>query len=229
MNTNKVMARKATWIYLALAVFGAFSLLYVPSEIIVKDDAVKTIFNIQNSETLFRIGFFTGLIYQVLFILLGVSLFNWLKPVDKNHALLMLVFVLVSIPISMLNMLNQYAVLELLSDAEYFKAIANSELNFKVMFHIELFNGGILIAQIFWGLWLYPFGILIYKSRFLPKFIGIWLILGCFGYLISSTAAFLFPNHQELVEPFTMIMSFGEIVFIFWVLLRGVKESDRSE
>ena len=217
MNPNKT-ARIAGILYLATAVLIIFG-MYVTSTPIVPGDATATANNIMASESLFRLGFVSGLIGQTVQILLVLVLYKLLKPVNKNLAVLMVIFSLVGIPIAMLSMLNQSAALLLLSGADYMKIFAADQLHAQVMFFLDLQEHGIGIAYIFWGLWLLPLGILVYKSGFLPRILGILLMIACFGWLIDFFIFFLFPNFDATINQFTTI---GELLFMLWLLIKGV-------
>ena len=213
-----IVARVAGLLYLVMGIIGAFSILYVPSTLIVPGDAAATVNNIMASESLFRSGIVSGLLTQMIFILLVLVLYQLLKPVNKNHALLMVIFVLVGVPIAMLNELNQFATLLLLSGADYLTAFETDQLQTQVLLFLNLHDYGVLIAQIFWGLWLLPLGLLVFKSGFLPRFLGILLMIGCFGYVIDSFALILFPGFKPIAQ-FTFI---GELLLPLWLLIKGV-------
>jgi hypothetical protein len=209
MNSIQRTARIAGFLYLMVAVSSGFAAL-VRSSLIVPGDARATAHNIMASEQLFRFGIVSDLIGQVFHILLVLALYGLLRTVNKNQALLMLVFALVPVPISMLNQLNQFAILQLLGSAD----------NTQVLFYLNLQNQGVLIAQIFWGLWLFPLGYLVFKSGTLPGILGALLIVAGFGYLLDSFGKFLFPNYHLSISMFTFI---GEVLFLLWLLIKGVK------
>ncbi len=213
-----MVARVAGVLYLLLAVFGAFGILYIPS-LVVSGDAAATVNNIRASESLFRFAFVSGLIGQTIFILLVLVLYALLKPVNKNHALLMVIFALVSIPITMLNQLNQFAALALLSGADYLTVFTAGQLQALVLLFLDLSERGVFIVQIFWGLWLLPLGYLVFKSGFLPRILGVLLIIGCFGYLIDFFTFFLLPSFDVTVSEFTGL---GELLMLLWLLIKGV-------
>ncbi|MCH7618338.1 MAG: DUF4386 domain-containing protein [Candidatus Marinimicrobia bacterium] len=213
-----IVARVAGLLYLVMGMIGAFSILYVPSTLIVPGDAATTANNIMASEMLFRSGIVSGLLTQIVFILLVLFLYRLLKPVNHNLALLMVIIVLVSVPISMLNELNQFATLLLLNGADYLTAFEADLLHAQVMLFLDLHYNGILISGIFWGLWLFPLGFLVFKSGFLPRILGILLMIGCFGYLIDSFTIFLFPSFKGIAQ-FTFI---GELLLPLWLLIKGV-------
>ena len=171
------------------------------------------------SELLFRFGFVGGLITQTLQILLVLVLFKLLKPVSRNIAWLMVIFSLVGIPIAMLNLLNQFAALLLLSGADYLTVFDAGQLHALVMLFLELQSHGVSIAAIFWGLWLLPLGYLVFKSGYIPGILGILLIIGGFGYLIDFATFFLIPSFGVEISQFTFI---GELLLPLWLLIKGV-------
>ena len=213
ISINKT-ARIAGFLYLIVAVFSGFA-ASVRSSLIVSTDAAATVNNILASETLFRISFVSDLIGQVFHILLVLVLYELLKTVNKNQALLMVILALVPVPIAMLNQLNQFAVLSLLKGTDYSQ----------VMFFLNLHTDGVFIAQIFWGLWLFPLGYLVFRSGYIPRILGVLLIIAGFGYLIDSFAEFLLPNYDLTISMFTFI---GEVLLLLWLLIKGVN-ADRWE
>ncbi|MFQ5651891.1 MAG: DUF4386 domain-containing protein, partial [bacterium] len=154
------------------------------------------------SESLFRLSIVSALITQIIGILVGLVL-----------------FILVAVPIAMLNELNQFAALLLLSGADYLTVFTADQLQAQVMLFLDFHELGITIASIFWGLWLFPMGYLVFKSGYLPKFLGIMLIIACFGYLIDFVLFSLFPNFDATIGQFT---GWGEILFPLWLLIKGV-------
>jgi len=212
-----VKARIAGFMYLLMNIFAPFTLLYLPSYFIVRGDAAATATNIMASESLYRIGIALNLFNAVGQIFLVLALYQLLKVVNKNAASLMVIFSLASVPISMLNELMQLAVLQLLSGADYLKALPIDQVQAWAYLLVRLHNQGLLIAQIFWGLWLFPMGYLVYKSGFLPKIIGILLIVACFGYVISSFGRILGYSVDII-----LYTSWGEALLLLWLLIKGV-------
>ena len=217
MDPNKT-ARVAGLLYLLVAVCGIFSMMYGPSSLVVAGDAATTVKNIMASESLFRSAFMSDLIGQTVHILLVVALYKLLKLVNKNHAVFMVIFGLVGVPIAMLNMLNQFAALLLMSGADYLTAFTANQLQALVMFFLDLQAHGVYIAFIPWGIWLFPLGYLVFKSGYIPKILGILLIIGCFGYLIDFVTLLFIPNFVE-IRFFTFI---GELLLPLWLLIKGV-------
>ena len=131
----------------------------------------------------------------------------------------MVIFALAALPIAMLNELNHFAVLLLLNGTDYLKVFSVDQLYSQVMFFLELRHYGAFIAAIFWGLWLLPMGLLIFKSNFIPKLIGILMFVAGFGYIVDSAALFLLPNLNIDFSKFTFI---GEFLLLLWLLIKGV-------
>jgi hypothetical protein len=219
MNSIKKTARIAGLLYLLMAPFAIFGIMYVPSKLIVPGDAATTANNIMASESLFRLGIVSALITQIIGILVVLVLYKLLKPVNKTYAVLMVVFLLVSVPIAMLNELNQLAVLLLLGGADYLTAFTAGQLQALVPLFLDLHGHGLSIATIFWGLWLFPMGYLVFKSGYLPRILGVLLIIACFGYLVDFVTFFLFPNFDVGISSFT---GWGEVLFPLWLLIKGV-------
>jgi len=210
-------ARLAGGLYLALMPFGFFGIIYVPSVLLVPGDAATTSRNIMASEWLFRSGTVSHLIGQIIFIFLVLALYRLLKPVNKDHAVLMVVLALLGIPIAFLNEVNHLAALRLLSSADE-GAFTSTQLHAQAMLFLDMRQSGILVAQVFWGLWLLPLGLLIFRSEFLPKLLGILLVIGGAGYLIDSGTQLLFPG-LAMISQFTFI---GELLLPLWLVIKGV-------
>jgi hypothetical protein len=225
INTEptKKTARLAGFIYLIVVITGIFHFMYVPSTLIDWQDPSRTVANITASETLFRISILAGLVCFIAFLILPFVLYRLLSHVHKMYALLMVVLVVVSVPISLGNLQNHFAILTLLK-AKY---LASSDLQTQVMLFLRFYNNGNQIATIFWGLWLFPFGYLVFKSEVLPKVLGVFLMVGCFTDIIDFGAGFLSSRYGgSLAETLMTIPgSVGEIGICLWLLIAGVKTS----
>lgn len=226
MDSKKKIARIAGVLYLIVVLSGIFHLMYVPSKLIESDNPSVTISNIIASETLFRLGILGGLICYTSFLLLPLVLYKLLGPVNKTLAVLMVTLAVVSVPISFVNMLNKFAVLTLLSKAKYLSVFEADKLQAQVLLFLDYYRNGNQIASIFWGLWLFPFGYLVFKSGFLPKILGIFLMAGCFGYIIDFMGSFLFSKYNEtgISTLLTLPGSLGEIGICLWLLIIGIKD-----
>ena len=217
INSLNKSARVAGFLYLLANLPAPFALVFLPAQLIVRGDAAATASNILASESLFRLGIVGLLFNSIVNIFLVLALYQLLNVVNKYMASLMVIFMLVVVPIGMLNELNSLAVLQLLSGAEYLNVFTTEQLHALMYFFLRLHGQGLNIAQIFWGLWLFPMGYLVFKSGFLPRILGLLLMIGCFGYVIQSFLAFLGYNVSII-----FYTSWGELLLVLWLLIKGV-------
>lgn len=228
MQTKKKEARIAGLWYLLMGITGGFGIMYIPMSVLVTGDATATANNIMNSEWLYRLSMLSNLIGQIAFIFLVLALNRLFDGVNTKLSKLMLALIMVGVPIAMLNTLNMVGAMSVLSGATYWNVFEQEQLNAVALGFLEQYNYGLLIAQIFWGLWLLPLGLLSIQSKLIPKAIGILLIIGCFSYLIIVVVGFLSPQFNGIVSSILMIpLAMGEFSIIGWLLIKGVKESVR--
>lgn len=220
--TNKA-ARIAGATYLSLVLTAPLSLLYIPAKLIVRGNAAATADNILAHETLFRLGIVGDLFASVIFILLGLALYRLLNAVNRMWALTMLVLVLVSAAVGFLNALNYVAALHLFRGADFLAPFEKPQRDALAYLFLRLHNQGEFINEIFWGLWLFPFGLLVFRSGFLPRFLGVWLMLACFGWVVLSMTALLFPTYYEVAFRMAQPVLFAELAILLWLLIKGAK------
>ena len=218
-DSPQKIARIAGFLYLSLALLAFFGFPYGSSHMFVPGDAAATVNNIMTSEWRLRLNIVVNLLGLIVNVFVVLALYRLLKTVNKNIASLMVVFLLLSVPIGMLNELNHIAVLLLLSGANYLTPFTTSQLHALILLFHDLHTGGLNIAQVFWGLWLFPMGYLVFKSGFLPRILGILLMIGCIGWLADSFAAFLLPNLGLTIGMFTGL---GEVLLPLWLVIKGV-------
>ena len=221
MTSTKNPGRFAGLLYLFLSIPGVFAMIYVPSKLMVEGNATATAKNIAASETLFRLGIAGQLISQAGFIFVALALYDLLKEVNRRHAALMVILVVVAIPIAFLNELNSIAALVLVRGADYLSIFEKPQREALAMLFLKLHNEGLGIVEIFWGLWLLPLGLLVYRSRFLPRFLGVWLVIDGFAYVIMSVTSVLLPQYYGKVSSISQPALLGEVAFILWLLIRG--------
>jgi hypothetical protein len=229
MNSIKKQARIAGLLYLLASIIGFFCLAYVPGKLIVSGDATATANHIRASETLIRFGIASELIAFIIFIFVVLALYRLFKAVNGKHALAMAILLLVSIPISLLNVLNEIAALILVSGTEFLSAFEKGRLDALAYLFLRLHGQGFVVAEIFWGLWLFPFGVLVIRSGFIPRFLGVLLFIAGSGYLASSFTSLLLPSYRHFVDQFAMILEAGELPIIFWLLIWGAKNQPLDE
>lgn len=208
---------------------GFFALLYVPGKLIVHGDATATARNIAASETLFRLGIAAELVAQALFIFVALALYHLLKGVNQRYALLMLILILSSIPIAFLNEVNSMAALALARGEGYLAAFEKPQRDALTMLFVNLHSYGFDVIEIFWGLWLFPLGLLVYRSGFIPRIFGVLLMLNCVTFPVSSFMSLLLPQYERTVSRWMMPLGFGELAFMFWLLIMGAKPATVTE
>ncbi len=218
MHPINKTARIAGFLYFLLAPLGFFGGMYIPT-LIVSGDAAATVNNILAHLWLFRLSIVSALSVPIVNVFLVLQLYKLLKPVNKNNAVLMVVFIVAVTPIAMFNELSLFAVLQLLSHTDYLKIFSLDQLHSQVMFFLDLNHYGFFIVSIFWGLWLFPLGQLIFRSGFLPKIIGVLMVIAGFGYVFDSVMFFLLPDLNMIISKYTFI---GELVLLLWLLFKGV-------
>ena len=225
-SQNKT-AKIAGLLYLGVVLTGIFTLMYVPSTLIVSDNPSLTYHNITSSETLFRLGIVSGLLCYTFFLFLALVLYKLLKPVNENYAKLMVLLAVLSVPIFFLNMQNEFSVLSLMKGGQSQLGLSTEQIHTQVMIYLDQYDNGLRIVHIFSGLWLFPFGYLVIKSNFLPKLLGVLLMVGCFGYLVNFTGNTLFPNYAEIGigKYISLPATIGEIGICLWLLIVGVKQN----
>jgi len=224
MSSTKKTARVAGLLYLLMAISGFFSIMYIPSAFVVRGDATATANRIIASERLFRIGIVSELISATIFVFLVWVLYQLLQGVSKKLASLMVTLVVIAVAIAFMNELNELAALVLSHGADFLSVFEKQQRDALAMVFLTLHNYGFIIGMIFWGLWLFPFGVLVFRSGFLPRFLGVWLILACFGYLASSFTSLLLPRYGPMVSEIAMVPEAGELAMILWLLIRGAKD-----
>src|SRR5437763_3710272 len=221
MHPTKRAARIAGFIYLSMIVTAPFSLIYVPNKLIVRGNATATADNILAHETMFRLSIFGDLIGQVIFICLGIALYRLLSNVNKTWAALMVAFVLVSAAVGFLNTLNNIAALTLFRGTDFLAVFDKPQRDALAYLFVRLHRQGTTIDEIFWGVWLFPFGLLVFRSGFLPRWIGVWLMINCFGYVFLSVIGFFFPAYTDKAFLYLQPVLFGEMAIMLYLLIRG--------
>jgi hypothetical protein len=216
-------ARIAGAVYLSMVFTAPFTLLYIPSKLIVRGDATATANNILAHETMFRLAILGDLVTAVIFICLGIALYRLLSGVNKTWAMLMVAFVLISSAVGFLDTLNNIAALILFRGGDFLTVFEKPQLNALGYLFIRLHNQGIFINELFWGLWLFPFGLLVFRSGFLPRFIGVWLMINCFGYVALSVIALFAPDYYATAFKWAQPLLFGELAIMLWLLIKGAK------
>jgi hypothetical protein len=225
MASRKNEARIAGWLYFVSGIPAPFSLIYLPSKLVVEGDAAATAKNILAKEFLFRLGIAGELISVILFLFMGLAMYHLLKEVNRRYALMMLALIVVSVPISCLNELNRVAALMLVHGGASLAAFSPQQLDILAAAFLDWHGSGVVLAQIFWGLWLLPFGMLVYRSGFLPWILGVLLILAGIGYTVLSFTVLLAPAYgHDVFRVVGVLGALGEGGTILWLMIMGAKE-----
>jgi len=223
MSSSKNPGRLAGWLYLVTSMFGFFAMMYVPSKLMVHGNAAATANNIAAHETLFRLGTACSLIGQVGFIFVALALYDLLKGVNRRQALLMVILIVIQIPIAFVNELNSFAALVLMRGADFLSMVEKPQRDALAMLFLNLHGRGFVVAEIFWGLWLLPLAVLVYRSRFLPRLLGVWLALAGFAWVILSLTGVVLPQYYDKVFNLTQPAVVGEIAFMLWLIIKGAR------
>lgn len=224
MTTLSRNARVAGLLYIVASALSLPRLIYIPTALIVHGNATATANNIAAHEWLFRWGIVTYLLAYALWIFVTLALYRLFKEVSRTLAVLMVILgALMPVPIAFVNTVTDAAALLLVRGADFLSVFDKPQREAFALLSLNLHHQLDLAYLIFAGLWLFPFGLLAYRSLFLPRFLGIWLITGCFGWLAVSLTGFLLPGHEDkvftMVQPFT----FGEVPIMFWLAIMGAK------
>ncbi len=217
-------ARLAGALYLAMGLPGAFTLIYIPSVFLVPGDATATANRIAASPALYRFGVFADLLCGVFAVWLVMVLYDLFKDVDRRQARLMVGFVLAMVASGLVNTVVMAGPLVLTSRASYLSAFDKHQLDALTLGFLGLRGQGIQVATMYWGLWLLPLGILVYRSGFLPRILGVLVIVAGCMYVVDCLAYYLFPDYARIVALIsTLPQGAGEIGFTGWMLLKGVR------
>jgi hypothetical protein len=223
MNSINKTARMAGFFYFMFFVTDVISDLS-RNRFILHGDAAATASNIMAHEGLFTFTAVGDLLTAALFSLAAWALYVLLKPVNKNLALLFLLLNLAGVAIHCMSALNLFAALLLMNGPDYLNVFQTDQLQALAMFFLDLREKGFMIAQLFYGAWLFPLGYLVFKSGFLPKILGIVLMVHCVGWLMTFLQSFLFPGFEVihyLSYPLGFIAEFG---LTLWLLIMGAKD-----
>lgn len=218
-------ARTVGFFYLLLALAGPIRLLYIPNKLFVHGDAAATAANILAHETLFRFGIAADLFGAVILVFLALAFYRLFKDVDHYQAVL-LVIVGGVLPSALYfgNTVNDAAALALVNGADYLSVFTEPQRYALARFFLDVHYLLIVSAEVLWGLWLFPMAILTLKSGFLPKFLGWWLILNGFTYLVLSFTGVFLPQYQTSISAYAFPFQLGELAFLLWLLILGAKE-----
>src|SRR5213596_441798 len=213
--------------YLLLVLGGPLRLIYIPNKLFVLDTAAATAGNIAAHEWLFRFGMLSDLFGAVVLIFLVLAFYRLFKGVDQQLAvLLVIVGGVMPALLNFVNVVSDAGALMVArsgstGNADFLSVFDKPQRDALIMLFLRLHHHQIVAAEILWGLWLFPMGALAYKSRFLPRFIGVWLIINGVAYVVLSFTGLFFPDYQDKVFIFSQPALFGELAIMLWLVIKG--------
>jgi len=223
MSSPKRLARTAGAFYLVVAIFGGFAHI-VRQMVYVPDDAATTVANVVANASLVRMSFVADLVQATFALFLVMALYLLLQHVDKSVARAMVIFVVVQVGITCLNMVHQLGALLVATDPSYAGAFGTEGSDALVLLLLDLQHNGYLVAQIFFGLWLFPLGLLAYRSGMFPRPLGVVLMFATIAYLLDVVLQFLAPELAGAVNPLVIVVvTLSEVSMLAYLLIKGVK------
>ena len=229
-TSTRVLSRIGGVLYLIIIVGGLIGEVFIRNRFIVSDDATATAANIRSLESLWRFGIATEFFMLACTVSLALIFFVLLRPVSKDLALLAVFFNLISIAVEAVNEQQLLAALFPLGSAEYLRAFAPEQLSAMASLSLESYSYGFGISLIFFGCECVVLGYLIFRSVYLPKAVGVLMVIAGLCYLTNSFALILAPNFASRIFPAILIPAFiGELSLCLWLLVKGVNLPKREE
>src|SRR6266849_3870252 len=224
MSSTHNPGRVAGFLYLLLVLAGPIRLIYIPSKLFVSGNATATANNIAAHQWLFRFGIVSDLVGALVLIFLVMAFYRLFKGVDQNLAVLVVIFggVMPAL-INFVSVVSDAAALTLVRGADFLSVFDKPQRDALAMLFLRLRDHQNTAAEILWGLWLLPLAILVYRSRFLPRFLGVWLVINGFAYVILSFTGFLLPQYQNKVFTMSQPALWGELALMLWLVIKGAK------
>ena len=222
MKWTRNPGRIAGLLYLLLVIAAPIRVLYIPSMLFVRGNATATASNIATHELLFRLGIISDLFCGVVLIFLVLALYGLFKGVDQKLATLMVILGgVMPATINFVNVLNDAAALILVRGADFLSVFNKPQRDALAMLFLRMQHQEVIAAEILFGLWLLPLAALVYRSGFLPRFLGIWLGINGLVYIVLSFTGFLLPQYESIVDKVIIPAELGEIAFMLWLLIKG--------
>src|ERR1700730_15254051 len=223
MTSLSKNARVAGLLYILSSLFGIVRLIYIPSTLLVSENAAATANNIAKHELLFRFGIVSYLLCSATWIFVTLALYRLLKGVDQTLARLMVISTLVITPIFFVNAANDVAALLFTRGPEFLSVLDQAQREAFVMLFLNLHHQLDLAGELIWILFHVLLGLLVYRSRFLPRILGVWLIVVGFACLALSLTGLMFPAYEHKVWNFAQPVLFGEVAIMLWLAIMGAR------
>ncbi len=220
-------ARIAGFLYLLVVLAGPFVLLYVPGKLYVAGDAAATVARILEHEALYRAHIVVGLVSQLAFLATVFALYFLLRGVHRGLAGAMVLLILLVAPLAFLAVANELATLTFARGAGFLAVFDEPQRAALVTLLLQFDRQGVYVSELFWGLWLLPLGLLVFRSGFLPRFLGVWLFANGLAYVAMSFTGLLAPEHHDALLRVATPVLFGEVALMLWLLLVGARARPR--
>lgn len=223
MSTLKGDARRAGLIYLVMSVLGAPTLIYLP-RLIVAGDAAATAHNVLSNESTYRLLLGGALAGWALYMVLGWALYDLFDSVDTSQARLLRIFVVASAIVGVIDVALLAAPLVALKSTALAAAFPRPQVEALALTLFGIRSMELHANEAFWGFWLIPFGVLVIKSRYIPRIIGVLLLIASVGYIIMSFAYIAVPSLLDVANKVGGVLIQGELTVILWLVIMGAKE-----
>jgi hypothetical protein len=214
--------------YLLLVVLGPLRLMYIPNKLFVHGDPAATVHNIATHEWLFRIGIVSDLVGAVVIIMMALAFYRLFKDVDQNLAVMIVIFggVMPAL-LYFVNIVCDSAALMIARGDALLSVFDQPQQNALSVLFLRLGDHMNTAAEILWGVWLLPLAVLVYRSRFVPRFLGVWLVINGIAYIVISLIGELWPQYQARVFNYSQPALFGEVAIMLWLVIRGSRPQPR--
>ncbi len=224
MRSTRQQARHAGLLYMFMLVTGLPGLLLIPRLLIVEGDAAATAAHLRASGALFRWGIASELFHQVVYVYLALALYDLFRSTNRSLATRMVVLVAISVPIMFVNAVNELGALILVGAPPFLASFSRPQLDALAYLFLRLHGEGIGVVDVFWSLWLVPFGLLVWRSGFLPRALGVLLLCGAAGAMIGAVTSVLPTLSNGFVDKLGQILALGELPIIVWLVFPGARE-----
>jgi len=227
MKTTGNPGRVAGFWYLLVILAGPLRLIYIPNKLFVDGDAAATVNNIAAHEWLFRLGIASELVGAVLLVYLTLALYRLFAQVDQKLAAEVVIFGgLMPAVLYFVNVTTDAGALMIVRGASFLSVFDKVQQNALVVLLLRLHSHQFTATLLLAGIWLFPLGTLVYRSGFLPRFLGVWLVIGGCAWLILCLTAYLAPQFQDREFTFFQPVFFGEIAFMLWLVIKGAQPKE---
>jgi hypothetical protein len=224
MSPTRNPGRVAGFWYLLLVIIGPLRLIYIPNKLFVHENATATVNNIAAHEWLFRFGMAADVVGAVVLIFLTLAFYRLFEGVDKYLAVLVVILggVMPAL-LYFVNVVSDGGALMAVRGSGFLSAFDRPQRDALAMLFLRLHDEQNTAAEMLWGAWLFPLGMLVYRSRFLPRFLGVWLVINGFAYVILCFTGLLLPQYQGKVFLLSQPAMFGELALMLWLVIKGAK------